>query len=164
MKLSRQTFIFLMVIQTWQALSGQIRAEQIDLPLGSHGEIQQFIVLGPIPAAQVGFGTLVLENDLDENFKMLKKGECDIIGINLTVTKERSKSIDFTFPHSQTHQVLVQRKPENWKVLSEREINANLLRNQLDLAGKVVYVQKGTCVPMKARLIIYTDDSSFHCI
>ena len=85
-----------------------------------------------------------VENDIDENFNMLKNGECDIIAINLTITKERSKIIDFTYPHSQTHQVLVQRKPENWKRLSKKKIEANLIRNQLDLADKVVYVQKGT--------------------
>jgi membrane-bound lytic murein transglycosylase F len=85
-----------------------------------------------------------VENDIDKNFEMLKRGDCDIIGINLTVTKERSKTIDFTYPHSQTHQVLVQRKPENWTNLSKDELEANLLRNQLNLAGKVIYVQKGT--------------------
>ncbi len=85
-----------------------------------------------------------VENDIDRNFEMLQNGECDIIGINLTVTKERSKLIDFTYPHSQTRQVLVQRKPENWKKLSNGKLEEELLRNQLDLAGKVIYVQKGS--------------------
>lgn len=85
-----------------------------------------------------------VENDVDKNFEMLKNSECDIIGINLTITKERSKIIDFTYPHSQTHQVLVQRKPDNWFELGKSDIEATLLRNQLDLAGKLVYVQKGT--------------------
>jgi len=85
-----------------------------------------------------------VENDIDKNFEMLKSGDCDIIGINLTVTKERTKTIDFTYPHSQTHQVLVQRKPENWRSLSKNQLEANLLRNQLNLGGKVIYVQKGT--------------------
>jgi membrane-bound lytic murein transglycosylase F len=92
-----------------------------------------------------------VENDIDKNFEMLKRGDCDIIGINLTVTKERSKTIDFTYPHSQTHQVLVQRKPENWNKLSKDELEANLLRNQLNLAGKVVYVQKGTSYEQRMR-------------
>ncbi|MCK5029576.1 MAG: transporter substrate-binding domain-containing protein [Bacteroidales bacterium] len=92
-----------------------------------------------------------VENDIDENFRMLIDGECDIIGINLTITKERSKIIDFTYPHSQTHQVLVQRKPENWKNFSEKEIDANLLRNQLDIGGKVVYVQKGTSYAQRMK-------------
>lgn len=92
-----------------------------------------------------------VENDIDENFRMLQEGECDIIAINLTVTKERSKIIDFTVPHSQTHQVLVQRKPDNWQKLSEEEIDANLIRNQLDLGGKVVYVQKGSSFEQRMK-------------
>ena len=85
-----------------------------------------------------------VENDVDENFNMLNKGECDIIAINLTITKDRANKIDFTYPHSQTRQVLVQRKPDNWESLSADEIEERLIRNQLDLAKKVVYVQKGT--------------------
>ncbi|MBU8891429.1 MAG: transporter substrate-binding domain-containing protein [Bacteroidales bacterium] len=92
-----------------------------------------------------------LENDIDENFRMLKEDECDIIAINLTITKERSKLIDFTYPHSQTHQVLVQRKPENWKKLTKQELERSLLRNQLDIAGKVVYVQKGTSYAQRMK-------------
>lgn len=85
-----------------------------------------------------------VENDIDKNFNMLKKGECDIIAINLTITKDRANKINFTYPHSQTRQVLVQRKPDNWESLSPDEIEGRLIRNQLDLAKKVVYVQKGT--------------------
>ena len=108
-------------------------------PMGYQYELLQLL------AEQLGVKLEVkVENDIDENFRMLMEGECDIIGINLTVTKERSKIVNFTYPHSQTHQVLVQRKIENWKNFSEKEIDANLLRNQLDLAGKVVYVQKGS--------------------
>ena len=92
-----------------------------------------------------------VENDIDENFRMLENGDCDIIAINLTITKERSKIIDFTIPYSQTHQVLVQRKPENWKQLSEEEIEPNLIRNQLDLGGKVIYVQKGSSYAQRMK-------------
>ncbi len=115
-------------------------------PMGYQYELLQLL------AEQLGVKLEVkVENDIDENFRMLMEGECDIIGINLTVTKERSKIINFTYPHSQTHQVLVQRKIENWKNFSKEEINANLLRNQLDLAGKVVYVQKGSSYAQRMK-------------
>ena len=48
---------------------------------------------------------------------------------------------DFTEPHSQTRQVLVQREPGNWKKLSQAELERILIRNQLELAGKTVYVK-----------------------
>lgn len=87
---------------------------------------------------------VVVENDVNKNFEMLLEKECDIIAINLTKTKDRSKIIDFTTSHSQTKQVLVQRKPDNWRGLTKDKIDSKLIRNQLDIANKVVYVQKGT--------------------
>ncbi len=85
---------------------------------------------------------VVVENDISKYFDMLNNYQCDILAVNLTVTKERNAEIDFTLPHSQTRQVLVQRKPENWNKLTEREYESMLIRNQLDLAGKTIYVQK----------------------
>ncbi|OFX20555.1 MAG: lytic transglycosylase F [Bacteroidetes bacterium GWA2_31_9b] len=84
----------------------------------------------------------LINNDISKNFEMLNDHSCDIIAINLTITKERSQIIDFTIPHSQTRQVLVQRKPENWEKISSKEIESMLIRNQLDLAGKTIHVQK----------------------
>lgn len=115
-------------------------------PMGYQYELLQLL------AKQLGVKLEVkVEKDIDENFNMLAEGKCDMIGINLTITKERAKVIDFTYPHSQTHQVLVQRKPENWKNLTEENLDAILLRNQLDLAGKVVYVQKGSSYEQRMK-------------
>lgn len=85
---------------------------------------------------------VVVENDISKYFEMLNTNKCDILAVNLTITKERNAEIDFTIPHSQTRQVLIQRKPENWNKLTEREYESMLIRNQLDLAGKTIYVQK----------------------
>lgn len=87
---------------------------------------------------------VMVSNDLDDSFRKLTNGECNLIAINLTVTKERKKYIDFTMPHGQTRQVLVQRKPDNWKKLSRAAIENQLIRNQLDLAGKTIYIQNGS--------------------
>jgi membrane-bound lytic murein transglycosylase F len=46
--------------------------------------------------------------------------------------------------HFYTYQVLVQRKPENWRHLSLEEINSKLIRDPADLVGKNVHVIKGT--------------------
>ena len=58
---------------------------------------------------------VIVSNDLEETFNYLLTGYCDLIAINLTVTRERKTKFDFTVPHSQTRQVLVQRKPAGWK-------------------------------------------------
>ncbi|MFC2080960.1 transporter substrate-binding domain-containing protein, partial [Bacteroidota bacterium] len=87
---------------------------------------------------------VVVSNDLEETFNYLLMGDCDLIALNLTITKERKKIFDFTIPHSQSRQVLVQRKPEGWKKMTESQIERKLIRNQLDLGGKEVYVQQNS--------------------
>ncbi len=87
---------------------------------------------------------VVVDNNLDNNFNQLKNGAIDLIAVNLTITKERKEFLSFTEPHSQTRQVLVQRKPEGWRKMTARELESELIRNQLDLGGKTVYVQQAS--------------------
>lgn len=86
-----------------------------------------------------------VSNDLEENFNcLMANGECDLIAMDLTVTRSRRGLLSFTEPHSQTRQVLVQRKPQGWMSMRSAEIEDNLVRNQLDLAGKTIYVQRNS--------------------
>ncbi|MBN1182253.1 MAG: transporter substrate-binding domain-containing protein [Bacteroidales bacterium] len=87
-----------------------------------------------------------VNNDLGDNFDCLVEGSCDLIALNLTITKERKKIVSFTEPHSQTRQVLVQRKPENWTKMSKKERDLSVIRNQLMLANEdiEIYVQKNS--------------------
>lgn len=88
---------------------------------------------------------LVINNDMNKAFEMLNAGEVDLIAMGLTITQDRQKIVDFTIPQIQTKQVLVQRKPENWRRMRTwDEIEEKLIRNPLDLAGKTIHVQKGT--------------------
>jgi membrane-bound lytic murein transglycosylase F len=87
---------------------------------------------------------VIVNNDLEQKFKMLEKDEVDLIAVNLTVTKERREKVDFTAPHIQTRQVLVQRKPTDWQKLDKEVVEANLIRNQLDLAQKRVHVTQNS--------------------
>jgi len=87
---------------------------------------------------------VVVSNDLEETFNCLRMGDCDLIAMNLTVTRERRKKFDFTVPHSQTRQVLVQRKPDGWEKMTRNQIERNLIRNQLQLGDKKVYVQQNS--------------------
>lgn len=78
-------------------------------------------------------------HDLDQIVEMLNNGEGDIIACNYTVTAKRAEKIDFSDPYLLTEQVLVQRKPENWRDLRRRELEDTLVRNPLDLKGKTVH-------------------------
>ncbi|MFP4288312.1 MAG: transglycosylase SLT domain-containing protein [Bacteroidota bacterium] len=88
---------------------------------------------------------LFVSNDLQENFAcLMAQDECDLIAMDLTVTRQRRNLLDFTEPHSQTRQVLIQRRPEDWYSMRSTEIEDQLVRSQLDLARKTIHVQKNT--------------------
>lgn len=81
---------------------------------------------------------------LNNAFVQLQKGEGDIVAYSLTVTKARKKYMAFTKSHYSTRQVLVQRKPDNWREMTLDNIEESLIRNQVDLIGKEVHVRKGS--------------------
>ncbi len=86
---------------------------------------------------------LVAENDIDKSFEMLKSGKVDIIANSLAVTAQRKREVDFTIPHGETSQVLVQRIPKE---------NGNpLVQKPLDLSGKVVYVQRSSAAAFRLK-------------
>lgn len=85
-----------------------------------------------------------VSNDLAKNFRDLNDGEIDLIAMNLTVTADRKQQVHFAAPLLQTRQVLVQRKPEHWKDMNYKQLETNVIRNQLNLAGKTIYVQTGS--------------------
>ncbi|HER08394.1 MAG TPA: transporter substrate-binding domain-containing protein [Bacteroides sp.] len=92
-----------------------------------------------------------VNNNLKENFEHLARNEVDLIAMNLTVTGDRKDQVNFTLPLLQTRQVLVQRKPRNWEVMNSRQLESWLLRNQLELTGKTVYVQEGSVYASRLR-------------
>lgn len=99
---------------------------------------------------------VIVESDLENTFEYLNSGKCDLIALNLTITRERSEKIAFTIPHSQTRQVLVQRKPDNWKGIHPGLLNNYLIYNPIDLAGKHIYVRKNSAYA--ARLYNLADE------
>lgn len=84
-------------------------------------------------------------NDVDDSFECLDKGQCDILAVGLTVTRDRARLVDFGDPLSQTRQVLVQKKPKHWRQMASMDqIERHLLRNPLDLAGRTIHIQRQT--------------------
>lgn len=94
---------------------------------------------------------VIVENDFEKRFKKIVKGEADLIASNLTVTKDRKKLVDFTIPYGETRQVLVQRKPSGWSKMDDSEIEQKLIRNQLDLKRKVIFVKKNSVYAQRLR-------------
>ena len=107
-------------------------------PLGFHYELlKQF-------SDYLGLNLeIVTENDINKSFEMLKNGQADVLAVDLAILSSRKKIIRFTEPICQTRQVIVQRKPDRWRSMNSVDIEKKLIRNQLELAGKTVYVQVG---------------------
>lgn len=81
---------------------------------------------------------------VENAIEQLNSGEGDILAFPLTIIKERTEYVNFTRPLFNSYQVLVQRKPENWRTLSQDQINQRLIRNAADLIGKEVHVMKSS--------------------
>ncbi|MBI9033450.1 MAG: transporter substrate-binding domain-containing protein [Bacteroidales bacterium] len=109
-------------------------------PMGYHYELLRSF------ADDLGVKLVIIpENDIEKAFDMLENEEADLIAMDLAVNAQRQTQVDFTEPHAQTAQVLVQRKPNNWrKMATWEEVETQLLRDPLDLGGKKVYVQKNS--------------------
>jgi len=88
---------------------------------------------------------LQVENNPEISLEKLNDGIYDLVAKNLTITHHRLEKVAFTNPLMQTRQVLVQRKPENWrKMRTWEDVESKLIRNPVDLAGKTVYIQNNT--------------------
>ena len=93
---------------------------------------------------------------IEEMFEMLNSGEGDLIAFNLTITKERLEIVDFTKPINTIKQVLVQRKPKDWRKMKLHEIEKRLIRDPAELIGKTVFVRSSSAYVQ--RLINLSDE------
>ena len=107
---------------------------------------------------------IVVVNDLEKSFDYLESGRVDLLALNLTITKERSKFLRFTTPHTKTRQILVQRRPEDWEGLREDYIEPSVIRNQLDLAGKTIHVQRNSSFSSRLYNLSEEIGDSIHII
>lgn len=80
--------------------------------------------------------------DLNDMFDLLRKGKGDLIACNLAVRAERDELANFTTPLTETRQVLVQRKPEKWHLLSAEALDDTLVRSWNELEGREIYVHE----------------------
>lgn len=84
---------------------------------------------------------LIVAEDLNSLLKELSKGNVDLVAYGLAVTSERKKSVAFTDYLYLTNQVLVQRKPKNWRKLTLDNIKQNLIQDPIQLIDDTVSVR-----------------------
>ncbi len=85
-----------------------------------------------------------IAKNIDQLFDMLNKGEGDLIAYGLSITEPRKKVVNFTEHHYVTHQVLVQRKPSNWRSMPLHRIKDQLITDPLELLDETVHVRKNS--------------------
>ncbi|RRO11899.1 transporter substrate-binding domain-containing protein [Flavobacteriaceae bacterium 14752] len=87
---------------------------------------------------------IVIAKDENKLIEMLKANKGDIIAYGYTITEERKKDIDFSIPLYLSHQVLVQKKPDNWRRMKLHNIREQLISNPVELMGDTVCVKRNS--------------------
>lgn len=82
--------------------------------------------------------------DLDQMLEILQKGQVDIVAHGLAITQERKDEVAFADYLYLTKQVLVQRKPPNWRSLTRDQIMDRLVQDPVHLIGDTVSVRKNS--------------------
>lgn len=103
---------------------------------------------------------IVVCNDVDKNFNSLLQGDVDLIAMNLTKTRDRSHKVAFTEHHCVTRQVLVQQKADD----SQHSAPTKIIRNQLDLGGKTIYVQENSSYVNRLKNLSNEIGDSIHVV
>ena len=87
---------------------------------------------------------LIVVNNVDELFEKLNNGEGDIIAHGLTITRERKKEVNFTDYLYLTKQVLVQKKPNNWRTMNWHKLENSLVHDAIELLHDTVYIRNNS--------------------
>lgn len=77
---------------------------------------------------------------IERAIDLLNRGEADLIAFPLTITRERTEYLAFTDAQFTTCQVLVQRKPANWRRMPPARVERMLVRDPVALIGRKVHV------------------------
>jgi membrane-bound lytic murein transglycosylase F len=87
---------------------------------------------------------LIVSDDLDSQFEVLNRGDVDIIAHGMTITNQRKWEVDFTEYLYLTKQVLVQKKPDNYRKLRWSSLQEKLVKNPIELIGDTVSIRKNS--------------------
>ena len=87
---------------------------------------------------------IVISDNLDTEFEVLNRGDVDIVAHGMTITNQRKWEVDFTEYLYLTKQVLVQKKPDNFRTISWSTLQKQLIDDPMDLIGDTVSIRKNS--------------------
>ena len=87
---------------------------------------------------------LVVSDNLDSQFEVLNQGDVDLIAHGMTITNQRKWEVDFTEYLYLTKQMLVQKKPDNFRNLSWSSLQRDLIRDPIELINDTISIRKNS--------------------
>jgi membrane-bound lytic murein transglycosylase F len=87
---------------------------------------------------------IIVSDDLDAQFEVLNRGDVDLIAHGMTITNQRKWEVAFTEYLFLTKQVLVQKKPDNFRTISWSKLQKHVIDDPLELIGDTVSIRKNS--------------------
>jgi len=87
---------------------------------------------------------IILVNNMDSVFQYINEGKADMVAHGLTITTDRKEKVAFSDYLYLTKQVLVQKKPDNWRKMGWANVERHLLHDAIDLLGDTISVRENT--------------------
>lgn len=84
---------------------------------------------------------IVVTDNIDSMFYQLNRGDVDLIAHGFAITGERKENVHFTDYLYLVNQVLVQRKPQNWRKISWSKLESQLINDPIELIGDTISVR-----------------------
>ncbi len=87
---------------------------------------------------------IVVTDNIDSMFHQLNTGDVDLIAHGFAITNERKTNVQFTDFLYLVNQVLVQRKPQNWRKINWSKLEDALIHDPIQLIGDTVSVRRNS--------------------
>ncbi len=87
---------------------------------------------------------IIVSQNIDSMLHQLNRGEVDMVAHGITITSDRKEKASFTDYLYLTHQVLVQKKPDNWRKMKWSAIESQLIHDAIELIGDTVSVRENS--------------------
>lgn len=88
---------------------------------------------------------MIVNENLDSCFMLLDSCKVDVVAVGVGSNKEMKRRFLLTNPILMQRSVLVQRLPKDWnKMSTANEVENQLLRSSVDLAGKTIHLPQGS--------------------
>ncbi len=87
---------------------------------------------------------IIVSQNIDNLLTELGTTDIDLVAHGITITSDRKEKVNFTDYLYLTHQVLVQKKPDNWRNMKWSAIEKQLVHDAIELIGDTVSVRQNS--------------------